>query len=411
MKFTIILTLMFGSAVVDAQCTGCWPGTSGVCKQQNLVCGPTIGGICPGEGNRLCSPIGVTSSPVPAPTTPAPVGDISNCDGCWPGTFGPCKQMNGVCGPIIGGVCPGSGSALCFGNPPAPDDCTDCVSGTSGKCRSAIGVCYPEMLGNPSNEMCPPATFRCTSQPTFTPTRTPTVMPSAMPTELPTATPTGTPTVMPSATPTELPTAMPTVMPTELSTASPTRNFCYLNREVFITNFQGLWRFNIQTFETQKVINWNDFRDTGFGYNDDGRFGYDPHSIAFSKRGYLLYAVHTPPGLTSSTLIAWDIATGQPVSISPDRDLGYGAGTGFLNNELFFGVGRKIRRLNLDSQTESDFLEFANDMTSIGDVVVDDDGTVLMSDFFADTNTKLSTIDGVVVDLPVFFKGRNCGLV
>jgi len=96
----------------------------------------------------------------------------AQCTGCWIGTSGPCKQSNGVCWASNNNRCP-QGTTSCR-TPATPEpsstplpgsDCLDCFFPSSGKCKAPHdGVCHAEMPGNPENDNCPPGTNRCYPQ-------------------------------------------------------------------------------------------------------------------------------------------------------------------------------------------------------------------------------------------------------
>jgi hypothetical protein len=78
-----------------------WP-----CIQANGVCHPLSDEKCV-HGTTPCTPV----TPVP---TLSPVATASNeCEGCWPGTSGPCKQDDiNVCHPLVNGECT-TGTTAC----------------------------------------------------------------------------------------------------------------------------------------------------------------------------------------------------------------------------------------------------------------------------------------------------------
>lgn len=91
--------------------------------------------------------------------------DLAECTGCWPGTSGNCKNpANNVCYLIAGDplVCP-AGTLPC--GDPDPDDpdvveCTDCWGDTSGNCKHIVdSSCYYSPTG-----ICTPGTLPCGDQ-------------------------------------------------------------------------------------------------------------------------------------------------------------------------------------------------------------------------------------------------------
>jgi len=95
-----------GNAALDAavealvQCTDCYAGTSGTCRQGNGVCWNANAGICP-PGTFACTKDNQKSAKTP-----------KKCRGCWPGTSGPCQQSNSVCHQLLNGSCP-AGTTMC----------------------------------------------------------------------------------------------------------------------------------------------------------------------------------------------------------------------------------------------------------------------------------------------------------
>jgi hypothetical protein len=77
-------------------CSGCYGTSSGPCKQDNGVCHPLVNGVCV-YGTTPCIPNDTTPT---TPTTPTHL-----CSGCYGTSSGPCKQANGVCHPLVHGVC------------------------------------------------------------------------------------------------------------------------------------------------------------------------------------------------------------------------------------------------------------------------------------------------------------------
>jgi len=80
MNLATVLVLLLGPGAINAQCTGCFRGTSGPCKQShNNVCGSLVGGVCPGgPGNKLCAVIVQTSQPISLPQI-APTKQPTDC--------------------------------------------------------------------------------------------------------------------------------------------------------------------------------------------------------------------------------------------------------------------------------------------------------------------------------------------
>jgi len=165
----VIALFLAYQLVVDAQCTGCWIGTSGPCKQSSGVCWASNNNRCP-QGTDFC---GTPATPGPS-STPLPGSD---CLDCSPPSSGKCKAPHdGVCHAEMPGNpendnCPPD-TTRCYPiipeptNPPLPgSDCLDCSSLSSGKCKAPHdGVCHAEMPGNPENDNCPPGTNRCYPQ-------------------------------------------------------------------------------------------------------------------------------------------------------------------------------------------------------------------------------------------------------
>eukprot|EP00808_Paulinella_micropora_P029579 g15514.t1 len=88
MKLLVLLLGGAGSAL--GQCTGCWPGTQGPCKQTNSVCWPYVGGVCP-VGT---SPCGNSGTSAPLTTTTSPPTQTTPRTTLPPGTASPGANYN-----------------------------------------------------------------------------------------------------------------------------------------------------------------------------------------------------------------------------------------------------------------------------------------------------------------------------